>query len=172
MIHKIWHHSPSVTKYNMVLFGCKSGCNVLPSFSLRFKEELRHQYYVIIMTYQNDDVIWWVMRCLRLWFLTYFMLCISLSLLSYLTSLSLVNFIWPIGFSNENRSCTFQVQQYVAAPILICPDLNSVLTLDHWTCQKGQKWLLFAIKQRLVVILKKLVIFWDVPRRILEARKR
>ena len=32
---------------------------------------------------------------------------------------------------NENLSCTFQVQQYVAAPILICPDLNSVLTLDH-----------------------------------------
>ena len=41
---------------------------------------------------------------------------------------------------NENLSCTFQVQQYVAAPILICPDLNSVLTLDHWACQKGQKW--------------------------------
>ena len=32
---------------------------------------------------------------------------------------------------NENLSCTFQVQQYVAAPILFCPDLNSVLTLDH-----------------------------------------
>jgi len=33
-------------------------------------------------------------------------------------------------FSNEKQSCTFQVQQYVAAPILICPDLNSVFALD------------------------------------------
>lgn len=48
-------------------------------------------------------------------------------------------------FSNEKQSCTFQVQQYVAAPILICPDLNSVFALDKWTCQKGQKCSLYLV---------------------------
>ena len=91
----------------------------------------------------------------------------------------ILNFALIGRYQLTNQILQWESVMYISSSTICCCAYFNLsrfkLSVNTWplsVSKKAKNDHCYALEHRLVVILKKLVIFWDVPRRILEARKR